>query len=635
MKFLYKDLLKFLNIKPSKKEISEKLFQLGHEHEISGEIFDLDVTPNRGDCLSLLGLSRDLNFFFGNKEPYKIFSGKIPNLKIDFSNLSPRDCPQISFLEIEIEGEISSYKSYLERYFSKLGNNKVNFFTDISNYLSYEVGQPTHCYDANTIKSKITFEKRVCKEKFLTLLDTSLNLEGENCVFVSNNKVINLAGIMGGRSTSCKSDTYKVLVECAFFRPEAISGKALKYNIDSDAAYKFERGVDISSQEKVLRRFIQIVKDHASVKNLKIKSFTNYKNKSNSLTIDINKINKILGSKISKDEYLNCLFKLGFNIQDKVNIPAHRHDIFTQNDLAEEIARLRGYNNINAEPLVIKHDSKVLNDDINKIRYYLANNGFAEVINFPFTSKKNKRSLSIDNPLDLNKRYLRVSLQESLIENLLYNERRQKDSIKLFEISDLYLDDYSNKSKRFLGIIISGRTGNNYRDFSKKLDRKYLDNLFNVDSLNNEFHIEEISRANLKTKKKDKIFYIEIEINDISKVFFKKINFKHDQKEFIKYQPISEFPASIRDFSFSITDTKNFQKVIDHMSTLCHENLKESFIFDFYKNNDTNEIKVGFRLIFQSNLKTLSEEDIQKSINIILAPVLKLEGISIPGLIVK
>ena len=112
----------------------------------------MELTPNRGDCLSLNGLARDLNIFFDNNIKINTYDGKIDDLEIGFKNLSPEDCPEISFLEIEIEGQITKYKDYLEGYFSVLGNAKTNFFTDISNYLSYELGQPTHCFDANTIK---------------------------------------------------------------------------------------------------------------------------------------------------------------------------------------------------------------------------------------------------------------------------------------------------------------------------------------------------------------------------------------------------------------------------------------------------------------------------------------------------
>ena len=632
MKFIYKDLLNFLSEKPSIKDLSKRLFQLGHEHEINGEVFAMELTPNRGDCLSLKGLSRDLNVFFGKAQPYKIFQGDIEELNLDFKNLSPEVCPKISFLEIEIEGNTNEYKPYLENYFSLLGNKKVNFFTDISNYVSYELGQPTHCFDLSTINNQLIFENRVCEESFQTLLGSDINLTGNNCIFSVNNEIISLAGVMGGMSTACSAGTKKALIECAFFIPEAIIGKSVKYNLTSDAAHKFERGVDIQSQEEVLRRFSEIVGDHVSIKNIKIQTFDEGQAQKINIPIDVTRINKILGIDLEEEKYLTHLSKLGFGIEKEIVVPTFRHDIASQNDLAEEIARVIGYNNIESKPLEITKKLDKSEDDVNRLKNYLIKNGFSEVINFPFTANEEKKSISIDNPLDSNRNNLRTSLKNSLLDNLLYNERRQKDSIKFFEISDLYSkSDQINQEKK-LGIIISGKQGHNYLDFSKKLDHAYLSNLFNQESDNSVFAIEEISRTELKTKKKDKIFYLEISIDKLPKHIFKDSESSLDQINFIKYQSVSEFPSSARDFSFSITDIKKYDEVINHLSDLNDKNLKDAFIFDFYENKKLNEIKVGIRFIFQSTFNTLSEKEIQKSVNKLLKPIVDLEGVSIPGL---
>ena len=630
MKFIYKDLLSFLHEKPSPELLSEKLFQLGHEHDISGEVFDMEFTPNRGDCLSICGLARDLNVFFGKAEPFKIFQEDIEKLNLNFKNLNPEACPKISFLEIEIEGNTSSYKPYLDKYFSLLGNNKVNFFTDISNYISYELGQPTHCFDASTINSQLIFENRICKESFTTLLGSDIDLDGENCIFSVNNEIISLAGVMGGMSTACTKKTKKALVECAFFMPESIIGKSVKYNLPSDAAYKFERGVDIKSQEKVLRRFIEIVKDHALIKSIKIKSFNKEQARNVIFPINVKRINKILGTDIEEKEYLNYLNKLGFVTEEEIVVPSYRHDISSNNDLAEEIARVIGYNKIEKKPLNISK-----NADDNSIKYlkrlknYLVNNGFSEVINFPFTSNEEEKSISIDNPLDTNRNHLRTTLKSSLIENLLYNERRQKDSIKMFEISELY--SKANQEKK-LGIIISGRRGHNHLDFSKKLDFDYFNKILNQDYNIPIFKIEEISRIDLKSKKKDKIFYTEISVDEIPNNIFDGLKLSENKINFNKYEEVSEFPSSIKDFSFSIKDPDIYDDVINHLSNLKDKNLKDNFIFDFYENKKQNEIKVGVRFIFQSKFDTLTDIEIQESVNNLLGPIVNLEGVSIPGL---
>jgi len=632
MKINYQDLINFLSEKPSKEDLSQKLFQLGHEHEISDDIFDMELTPNRGDCLSLIGLARDLAVFFGKSNSIDLFDGDIEPLEINFENLSPKDCPKISFLEIEIEESKVEYKPYLENYFSTIGGNKANLFTDISNYISYELGQPTHCFDAQSIKTKLTFENKECNSTFKTLLNSEVTLKGRNCVFSIDDEIISLAGVMGGASTACSNKTKKVLVECAYFNPESIIGKSIKYNLVSDAAHKFERGVDIASQEMVLRRFTKIVQDHAKIKSIRFKSFGEAHNEDLNIPIDVNKINKILGTSLNKDEYLKHLKGLGFDILDEIKVPSYRHDIETNNDLAEEIARVIGYNNIKSTPINLQKIADNFDGKVVKLESLLVKNGFSEVINFPFTPNKEKESINIDNPLDSNRNNFRISLKESLIENLLYNERRQKDSIKLFEISDVYTKDKEIKQQKKLGLIISGRQGHNYNDFSKKLDEKYLNNLLNENHDEGIFEITEIYRNNVDSKKKDKIFYVETLLEDIPMSFFLKLSTQQKSIDFINYKPISEYPSSSRDFSFVIEDVQAVNEIIDMLNNISDEIIKDSFIFDFYKDDKRKITKLGYRFIFQSHQKTLSDLEINKKVHEILSPILEIDRVSIPGM---
>jgi len=631
MKINYQDLINFLSEKPSKEDLSQKLFQLGHEHEISDDIFDMELTPNRGDCLSLIGLARDLAVFFGKSNSIDLFDGDIEPLEINFENLSPKDCPKISFLEIEIEESKVEYKPYLENYFSTIGGNKANLFTDISNYISYELGQPTHCFDAQSIKTKLTFKNKECNSTFKTLLNSEVTLKGRNCVFLIDDEIISLAGVMGGASTACTNKTKKVLVECAYFNPESIIGKSIKYNLVSDAAHKFERGVDIASQEMVLRRFTKIVQDHAKIKSIRFKSFGEAHNEDLNIPIDVNKINKILGTSLNKDEYLKHLKGLGFDILDEIKVPSYRHDIETNNDLAEEIARVIGYNNIKSTPINLQKIADNFDGKVVKLESLLVKNGFSEVINFPFTPNKEKESINIDNPLDSNRNNFRISLKESLIENLLYNERRQKDSIKLFEISDVYTKEEIKQQKK-LGLIISGRQGHNYNDFSKKLDEKYLNNLLNENHDEGIFEITEIYRNNLDSKKKDKIFYVETLLEDIPTSFLLKLSTQQKSIDFINYKPISEYPSSSRDFSFVIEDVQAVNEIIDMLNNISDEIIKDSFIFDLYRDDKRKITKLGYRFIFQSHQKTLSDSEINKKVHEILSPILEIDRVSIPGM---
>ena len=641
MKIAYRHLIKFIPSKPSIEEISNKFFQLGHEHEIHEEIFDMELTPNRGDCLSINGLLRDLAVFFSISQHGEIYNGDIKSFELDFINKAPEDCPHISFLKIDIDGDIKPYKGLLQEYFDDFDIKKNNFFTDVSNYISYETGQPTHCYDAEKITDVISLEKIKGEHKFDPLVGKKTELIEENLVFIDGNRnIINLAGIMGGVDTSCSNSTKSVIIECAYFNPEVIMGKSVKYDIKSDAAHKFERGVDPLCHEQVLRRFIKIVETHTYIKNIEIckKNYIEFFSKS--IEFNEKKINKILGTSLNKKEIEDHLSKLGFNITDNIIIPpSFRGDINTVNDIAEEIARVLGYNNIKAQPINIQmptNDASSSKRLLQNIKNLLIDHGFFEVINNPFVKKKTPNSIKVDNPLDSSREFLRTDLENSLINNLLYNEKRQHDSVKLFEISDVYFSS-KIKKKTILGIICSGRVGKNYIDFSKKIDKAYLINIFKSFSENIEINPKLIPREIIDSKLKNQILYIEIELDDLKKyvvedksVYTKRLNSKHSN--FIRYKPISNFPSSSRDLSFSIKDMDGYDKLQNYISNLENDLIKEIFVFDFFNNKNNNEIKLGIRIIFQSKIATITEEQVNNIMQIIKNQTISINGVSIPGL---
>lgn len=638
MKIAYKHLINFIPSKPSIDEISEKFFQLGHEHEVEDGIFNMELTPNRGDCLSLHGLLRDLSVFFEVNFGSDIYEGDIKKLNIGFVNKAPKACSHISFLKIDIEGEILEYKNELKDFFHDLNINKNNFFTDISNYISYERGQPTHCYDAKKIGDSFSLEIINEEKKFTTLLEKEIVLNGKNLVFIQDAEVINLAGIMGGKNTSCSINTKSVIIECAQFNPEEILNRSLTYNINSESAHKFERGVDPLCHENVLRRFIKIVSDHANIKNVAIYQDVSEDYCPLKISFDVNKINNILGINLDSNTIKEYLLKLGFEIQDKeIIVPSYRNDVKILNDIAEEVARVIGYNNISAKTfnipsLISDFDSKIQEK---YIKMSLVKNGFYEVINNPFVAKEKNYALKVDNPLDSNRDHIRTNLKTSLLENLLYNERRQQDSIKLFEISDIYYFDKGIKIKNVLGVICSGRAGKNFLDFSKKINIDFIKNIFKEFAPNLNIDPEIIDRKALNTKINNEIVYFEIDI-DLLKVHMSK-NPNNEKKyfkenNFIKYCPISEFPSSTRDLSFSIKDIDKYYEIQDYLLNYKSTLIKEIYIFDFYNNVKNKEIKLGFRFVFQSKKSTITESEVNDEMDTIINNALSFDSVSIPGL---
>ncbi|MDB2355591.1 phenylalanine--tRNA ligase beta subunit-related protein, partial [Gammaproteobacteria bacterium] len=626
MKIAYSHLVQYMPENPTIEQISDSLFQLGHEHEIEDNIFDMEFTPNRGDCLSVNGLLRDLAVFYTIDYKEDIFNGELIELCMDFENHSENICPKISFLKLEVDQIPEKYKNSLYDYFSDLNLSKNNFFTDVSNYISYETGQPTHCYHADTINEKLIFHEIVKQEEFETLLGKKITLTGKNAVFSLNNEVINLAGIMGGKSTACSAHTKTVLVECAYFKPEAIIGKSVKYDIQSEASHKFERDVDKGSQDKVLRRFIQVVSEHANINEMSMVSYNYRENKVIKIPVNVNKINHIIGINISENDYLNYLTNLGFIAEEGfIKVPSFRSDIKTQNDLAEEVARVIGYNNISrAEINIPKNDHHNYKDIENKLRYFLLDYGFYEVINSPFVGITSKEAIKVDNPLDSNRAFLRTNLTDSLVENLLFNERRQKDSVKLFEISDIYSSDNVIHKKRMLSIVASGRVGLNYQDFSKKIDKKYLTAMFQEILPNEVFDFQILSRDSLDTKIKSEIIALEVNIERFSADILSYKEGSQSPESFAQFNAISDLPSSTKDLSYLIKDFSKIRELENSFLSYQSDIVKNIFIFDYFHNEKAQEIKIGFRIVFQSKETTLTTSEIELVYNDLIRQSLKI-----------
>ena len=237
----------------------------------------------------------------------------------------------------------------------------------------------------------------------------------------------------------------------------------------------------------------------------------------------------------------------------------------------------------------------------------------------------------MDNPLDSNRASIRTSLKDSLIENLLYNERRQKDSIKLFEISYVYThNDGKLDKQKNLGIISSGRIGNNYEEFSKFVNQDYLESIIVSGLSVSDPKIERISRENLNSKTKTPIFFVEIDLKDFK---FQDIDadlLKEISKE-IKYEEISEFPKINRDISFLITNKDKIKVVNDYINKFENKILKEKFIFDFYNDEKRGFIKIGYRFIFQSNEKTLKVEEVDDILKKVIEIIISDDEIDVPG----
>ena len=385
-------------------------------------------------------------------------------------------------------------------------------------------------------------------------------------------------------------------------------------------------------QEKALRRFIFLVEQHSKIQDLKIYRYISKDFKNVELESNVLKINEILGTDVNEKDYFDMLSKLGFIVDKKIFVPSYRSDINHENDLAEEVARVIGYDQIKPIEFKSTADIGIRNINETKLKHFLVDNGFFEVINMPFSDNSKKDCIRIDNPLDINKNSFRSDISSSLISNLDFNEKRQKDSIKLFEISDIYsLKDELVYEKKF-SMLVSGRQGHNYLDFNKKLDEDYLVSLFRKLDFDIKSHISSFDRQKIDSKIKNPIFLIEIRLDElIDQLNLDNVELKHKIK-FKPYEEISEYPSTYRDISFAFSDPTLINKLENIIEKYENIYLKESFVFDYYHDAHSNRIKLGFRFIFQHQEDTLTDETVDIIMDEIIKIALTQGDIEIPGL---
>ena len=263
-----------------------------------------------------------------------------------------------------------------------------------------------------------------------------------------------------------------------------------------------------------------------------------------------------------------------------------------------------------------------------KLKYFLLDHGFYEVINPPFVSLSSDQAIKVDNPLDSNRQFIRTNISNSLVDNLLYNERRQKESIKLFEISDIYVFDNGINKKRMLSIIASGRVGLNYQDFSKKINIKYLEDLFKEICPNEVFDFKILSRDLLDTKSKNEIVSLELEISKFSNNILSYKEISQPPLRFNQFNPISDFPSSFKDISYLIKDESKILPLQNLLMNYQNDIVKKVYIFDYYFNKKAQEVKIDLELFFNP-WKTLSSSEIELIYRDIINESLKIKGISI------
>lgn len=459
---------------------------LNEYYNLNDTVFELEITPNRPDCLSHIGIARELSAYYNTelKMP-KINNHKVSEELIDINikdNLSKRYMARV------IKNvKVGPSPKWLVTRLASMGIRSINNLVDISNFIMIETNQPNHIFDFDKLKSnKIIVDKARNNEKFTTLDSKERILSNDDIVIRNGEEVIALAGVMGGENTEVSENTKNILIELAHFDNISVRRTSRRHSLISESSYRFERAVDTENFDYVMNRLTDLIVEIAGGEVCDINDVYPVKKEKNICQLSLDRMNRFIGKVIPKEKVIEIFNKLEIKVVDKgdtleLTAPSFRGDLINQFDYFEEVIRMYGFDNIENKMPKITLSENRLNDTTKyttDIKVLVSNLGLREVINYSFIPANSfeKLNMNIDseniitlkNPIVEEFSVLRPTLMYSLLKNVKDNLNRGQEDIRFFEVSKRFVlsDDKIEKSvyinekrvseRETLGIVISG-----------------------------------------------------------------------------------------------------------------------------------------------------------------------------------
>jgi phenylalanyl-tRNA synthetase beta chain len=634
-------------------------------------LIDLSITPNRPDCLGVMGIARDLaSAGFGkflDKKDKKIKSKLKQKINIKINKDKNQGCTAFGSCLITNIKNCESPKWLKDKIIS-IGQKPISAVVDITNYVMLDLNRPLHAYDADKIDKGIIVRSSKKGEKFKALDNKDYYLDRDMCVISDSSGILGLGGIIGGVRSGTTLDTKDVLIESAYFDPRSIRKTSKILNIDTDAKFRFERGIDPLSIEHGLNRAAKLIKEICGGEVSKIDIQTISKFKKTKIQFDLKLFEKISGFKILSKEIISILKSLGFEVKSnktnlKLLVPSWRPDISQSIDVVEELVRVYGYNKIKTiEPEKIKTKPTLTKSQrlFHFLQRSLASKGYFETITWSFTDSKindlfleNKKSIEIVNPISSDLNVLRNSIYSNLIMCIGKNLDRGFKDISLFEIGPVFFGSESGEQETVIGGLRAGKISRlSWLEKSRNLDVYDIKQvvvqtleeagfsphkLFIDDVTPNFYHPGKSGRIFLDKGKENLAAYFgEIHPNIIKKLDLKtealvgfeifQDNLKMSKKTLKDQKPkfeVSDFQKSERDFAFIVDKNFSAQEVVGIISNVDKDLIKEVKIFDVYEGDNIPKDKksIAINVTIQSMEKTLEEQDLDQLSNLIIKSV--------------
>ena len=618
-------------------------------------LIDLDLTPNRGDCLSIRGIAREVGVLneLEVKEAGLNEVESTINETLSISLESSEDCPiyvgrVIKGIDAKLQAPL-----WMQEKLRRCGLRSIDPVVDVTNFVMLELGQPMHAFDLNKLADEIIVRKAREDEELLLLDDSEIRLDSNALVIADNTKPVALAGVMGGLESGVSGSTVDLFLESAFFTPLSVAGTARRFGLQTDASHRFERGVDLGLQVVAMQRATELLLEIVGGKAGPIieSRAENALQKSSLVSLSSRRLNDLLGVEVDLDQVDQILTRLGFSVENKsleesdviwlVRSPSHRFDINLEADLVEEVCRVYGYENIPINlplaQLSLRTTSERKISDF-ELKKHVAGLGFQEVITYSFVDPKLMQALepqadllSLQNPMSSDQSVMRSNLFPGLIQAVHSNKSRQQDVIRLFELGSVFrLKNSELIQTEVLSGILWGYSANEF--WSERLRQvdfydikgcvDYLVNLVGVSEVDYRKTTNPILHpgqgADILVGMECVGFFgklhpaigAHLELEDLF-VFELDCGFVRC-KERRFFSPVSKFPSVRRDISILIDQSIEVAEVTNIAEEVLGELLVDSVIFDLYQGEGIpdSQKSVGLGLTLQSQKDTLKEKEI-------------------------
>lgn len=665
MKFSEKWLRSLVDIKANQTQLAEKLTFAGLEvEEIDGDSIELAITPNRGDCLSVSGIAREVGVLYNvdvkSIKPKQIKAKDSHRLKIKVKNT--KSCPVYIGRVIKNIDNTAKTPDWIVERLKASDVNVINPVVDITNYVMLELGQPMHGFDLDKIDSEIVV--RDSSNETITLLDNKeVKLDKDTLVIADKSKVLAIAGIMGGLDSGCLDTTKNILLESAFFAPDSVRNKVQKYNIHTDSSFRFERGVDFNLQQKAIERATELLLDIVGGEAGKIIIEESSKDLPTIKPIKVrhDRIFKLLGLEVEEKKVTEIFTHLGMKCQFKdkvwtVTPPSYRADVTIEEDLIEEVARVVGYNLI---PTTMPNTSlnfhkireaKVSNMGVKRL---LTARGYNEAITYSFIEpelaskfEEEKGLIHLKNPISADMSVMRPSLVPGLLQALAHNQARQEHNVRLFEIGLSFVKKNKGivQEQMVAGLISGNRFSQNWSVKEESVDfydiKGDIETIFAKHHISHDISFKPSDKPYLHSgqtatiyKKGEEIGYVGAihpamlkNLDIAGPVYVFELKYKSLQESAIpKFKELSKFPSVRRDIAFVVDDNVLVQDITDTILATDSKNITEVLVFDVYKGKgiEPGKKSIAIGMTLQDIDKTLTDNVINSKVDVVVSELEK------------